>query len=402
MNKLDSYRNQKWVVAVSGGPDSMALLDMAFNSGINIVVLHVNYHKRDSALRDQRIVQDYCEKNNIQCYAYDSFELDGNFQDEARKFRYTKLKELVLRFDAKGVFVAHHKDDDLETLVFQIQRKSKVIYYGLAESTHIFGIRVDRPLLSYTKKDLMDYCHNHMISYGIDESNESLVYTRNRIRKQIDSLNSNEISELLKIKQEYNKIRDDFIQSHKELLNETCLSHNLYTSMLHNRHSFLLEWLRMQTDMRTISDKFVQELDRQLVYSKSVKLRLSSQYRIVKQYDLIQIIGEREDYRYQLDLYECLDSIIKLSYDKKDNYTKIVLSKDSFPIAITNLRACKNSLQSKVYTKLSRWFIKNKITIQEREMWPLVFSKQNELLYILDVGYEHGVSTDTIDCYMLK
>ena len=158
----------------------------------------------------------------------------------------------------------------------------------------------------------------------------------------------------------------------------------------------------MQTDMRTISDKFVQELDRQLVYSKSVKLRLSSQYRIVKQYDLIQIIGEREDYRYQLDLYECLDSIIKLSYDKKDNYTKIVLSKDSFPIAITNLRACKNSLQSKVYTKLSRWFIKNKITIQEREMWPLVFSKQNELLYILDVGYEHGVSTDTIDCYMLK
>ena len=45
---------------------------------------------------------------------------------------------------------------------------------------------------------------------------------------------------------------------------------------------------------------------------------------------------------------------------------------------------------------------KNKITIQEREMWPLVFSKQNELLYILDVGYEHGVSTDTIDCYMLK
>lgn len=91
-----------------------------------------------------------------------------------------------------------------------------------------------------------------------------------------------------------------------------------------------------------------------------------------------------------------------MSYEYQKGYRKIAIPKDAYPIQITNLRACKSRLQANIYTKLSRWFIKNKIPIQEREMWPLVFSKQNELLYILDVSYEHGVSTDTIECYMIK
>lgn len=402
MNYLSQYTNQRWVLAVSGGPDSMALLDMAFKSNVDIYVVHVNYHKRESAYRDQEIVRDYCRKNNIPCFIYDSPEMNGNFQDKARIYRYTKIKEVVKQVNALGVLVAHHKDDDLETLIFQIKRNSKVTYYGLSNSTHIFGIRVDRPLLNYTKEELIDYCHSHAIEYGIDESNQSLIYTRNKIRFELKQLNPNEIDELYKIKNEYNHKRDNFIQTYKELLNQTSISHNIYISLSHNRTWFLLEWLRYQTDMRVISDKFVYELDRQLEQAKSIKLRLSDQYRIIKQYDMIQIIEEMEDYNYQLDLYVPLEKRLKLSYEMKEGYTKVQISRDSFPIKIANLRSCKNSLQSNTYTKLSRWFIKNKIPIQEREMWPLVFNHQNELLYILDVGYEHGVSTDTIDCYMLK
>ncbi|MHB8097720.1 MAG: ATP-binding protein, partial [Erysipelotrichaceae bacterium] len=58
MNYLSQYTNQRWVLAVSGGPDSMALLDMAFKSNVDIYVVHVNYHKRESAYRDQEIVRD--------------------------------------------------------------------------------------------------------------------------------------------------------------------------------------------------------------------------------------------------------------------------------------------------------------------------------------------------------
>jgi len=402
MENLYRYRNQKWVIAVSGGPDSMALLDMAFKSNLDIYVLHVNYHKRESAYRDQVIVQDYCLENSIPYFVYDSPEFVGNFQDKARVFRYSKMKELIKEVGAVGALVAHHKDDDLETLIFQIKRNSKVIYYGLSYSTYIFGIRVDRPLLNFTKNELIEYCHSKSLLYGIDESNFSHVYTRNQIRTQIDKLKPNEIDELYRIKNEYNQKRDNFIQTYNELLNQTSISHNVYISLSHNRNWFLLEWLRYQTDMKVISDKFVCEIDRQLEQSKSVKLRLSKNYRLIKQYDWIQIIEEMEGYDYHLELNETLDQRVKLSYEMKHGYSKVQLPKDSFPITITNLRSCRSNLQSNIYTKLSRWFIKNKIPIQEREMWPLVFNYKNELIYILDVGYEHGVSTDTIDCYMLK
>jgi len=402
INSLDKYRNQTWVVSVSGGPDSMVLLDMAFKCELNIIVLHVNYHKRDSALRDEQIVENYCTSNHIKFLIHHAGEFSGNFQDEARVYRYAKIKEAIEDEKAIGVLVAHHKDDDLETLLFQITRKSKVNYYGLSESTHLFGIRVDRPLLAFTKEELLEYCHVYSIPYGIDESNMSLVYTRNKIRKVLSTLNENEKEELFKIKNEYNQERIKFVESYRDFLNQTSFSHKDYISLSHNRHSFLLEWLRKKSDLYPISDKFILELDRQLLVSKAIKLRLTKSCRIIKQYGMISIVKDKKDYQFYLEVYECLDKDVKLVYEKREAYTKVTLPMSGYPIKITNLRACKNQLQSNTYTKLSRWFIKNKITIQEREMWPLVFNNQNELLYILDVGYEHGVSTDTIECYMIK
>lgn len=401
-NSLSSYQNQTWIISVSGGPDSMALLDMAYKNDVKVVVLHVNYHKRDSALRDEMIVRNYCDKHNLKCYVYNANDFKGNFQDEARRFRYLKIKEVVQKENALGVLVAHHKDDDLETLLFQITRKSNVNYYGLSQSTKLFGIRVDRPLLEYTKDELLAYCHNNQIDYGIDESNMSLVYTRNKIRKVLSELSDNEKLELFKIKDEYNLTRSEFLNLYQLTLNQTSISHNDYISLSHNKHSFLLEWLRLHTNLYPISNKFVEELNRQLSESDTVKMRLNKEYRLIKQYGVITILKEMPDYMYVLKLYEPLDAQIKISYEIKNMYTKVVLSKVSFPITIKNLRSCKNQLQAYTYTKLSRWFIKNKIPVQDREMWPLVFNYQNELIYILDVGYEHGVSTDTIDCYMLK
>lgn len=401
-NSLSSYQNQTWIISVSGGPDSMALLDMAYKNDVKVAVLHVNYHKRDSALRDEMIVRNYCDKHNLKCYVYNANDFKGNFQDEARRFRYLKIKEVVQKENALGVLVAHHKDDDLETLLFQITRKSNVNYYGLSQSTKLFGMRVDRPLLEYTKDELLAYCHNNQIDYGIDESNMSLVYTRNKIRKVLSELSDNEKLELFKIKDEYNLTRSEFLNLYQLTLNQTSISHNDYISLSHNKHSFLLEWLRLHTNLYPISNKFVEELNRQLSESDTVKMRLNKEYRLIKQYGVITILKEMPDYMYVLKLYEPLDAQIKFSYEIKNMYTKVVLTKDSFPITIKNLRSCKNQLQAYTYTKLSRWFIKNKIPVQDREMWPLVFNCQNELIYILDVGYEHGVSTDTIDCYMLK
>ena len=80
------------LVAVSGGSDSLALLDILKNKNeYNLIAVHVNYNYRDSALRDETIVRNYCDKNNIKLYvkSLDSKnDKEGNFEDWARVIRY--------------------------------------------------------------------------------------------------------------------------------------------------------------------------------------------------------------------------------------------------------------------------------------------------------------------------
>ena len=75
-----------YLAAISGGADSMALLDMAYKAGLNIVAVHVNYQKRQSAWRDQKIVADYCLKHDIPLYVNYAASLNGKGQKEPLVF----------------------------------------------------------------------------------------------------------------------------------------------------------------------------------------------------------------------------------------------------------------------------------------------------------------------------
>ena len=88
-------KKKKVLIGCSGGPDSMALLDMSKDK-YDVYCAHVNYHKRKSANRDERIVKDYCLKNKIPFYSIDyKDKAGGNFQDKARVFRYGYFSKLI-------------------------------------------------------------------------------------------------------------------------------------------------------------------------------------------------------------------------------------------------------------------------------------------------------------------
>ena len=178
----------KWVVAVSGGADSMALLDMCRKAKLNIVVATVHYHQRQSADRDLIIVNEYCQKNAIPIYIKHFEEpLIGNFQNQARWYRYSFFKDVVKQSGCKGVLTAHHRDDVLETYLWQNQRGHRVKRYGIGKEVEIYGVKIVRPLLEKYKKDLVEYCVSNQVEYGEDESNYSNKYLRNRIRKQLST-----------------------------------------------------------------------------------------------------------------------------------------------------------------------------------------------------------------------
>ena len=211
---------EKWVIAVSGGPDSMALLDMMRIQGVECLVAHVNYNKRVTSLRDQNLIESYCKRYNLQLEILQNHyegKGSGNFQAYARTVRYDFFNELVVKFGAKGVMVGHHHDDDVETFLMQKISKRQSDYRGIEPITHRQGLLIVRPLLQQSKEDLIAYCRNHNLEYGHDETNDLDVYTRNRTRQDLARMDGESRKQL---EASFEQERLDHLKNRDALLKE--------------------------------------------------------------------------------------------------------------------------------------------------------------------------------------
>jgi tRNA(Ile)-lysidine synthase len=173
-----------YYVACSGGVDSMVLLSVLHQLGKTIHVLHVNYQLRGEASDlDQQVIEDYCNQHFIP-YSIHSVELSkelengGNLQDLARNVRYTFFKEKALEIHSK-IVLAHHADDQLELFLLNIARKSGVM--GLSCMLPEYG-RIIRPLLPFSKQEILEFAKKEGIVWREDASNQSNKYRRNSIR----------------------------------------------------------------------------------------------------------------------------------------------------------------------------------------------------------------------------
>lgn len=202
--------SKKYVIGVSGGPDSMCLLDK-YKSKI-IAVCHVNYHMRKSADRDELIVRNYCQKNNLNFFLKNCFFTDknkNNFQDWARKKRYDFMSEIARQFKCDTILIAHHLNDFIESALIQIQKQSKTLFLGINKFSFYKDIKIYRPLLHLPKKELIKYCKVKNIDYGIDESNFDLKYLRNKIRHEILRWNKSKFDNFYKKILDFNKKNND-------------------------------------------------------------------------------------------------------------------------------------------------------------------------------------------------
>lgn len=172
----------KSLVAVSGGPDSMALVSYLEENNVDYVVCHVNYKHRPTADRDEKIVRDWCTNHNRPIEVLYPTYTKGNFEAWAREVRYDFFKGMAKKWNAKDLFVGHHQGDLLETWFMQKERGNVVEHYGLRAENPWKELTIHRPLLSKTKKGLEEYCNTKGIEWGLDETNLSDDYTRNKIR----------------------------------------------------------------------------------------------------------------------------------------------------------------------------------------------------------------------------
>jgi tRNA(Ile)-lysidine synthase len=151
------YMNKKVVVGVSGGPDSMYLLYKLYKKNrVTPVVAHVNYNFREESVKETELVRNFCKQNNIELYVLEvteellkEYAQYNNKQQMARIIRYDFYKDVANKVKAKDIYLAHHKDDFIETAIMQEEKSKDLPFYGIDKVKTYEGFTIKRPLLKY-------------------------------------------------------------------------------------------------------------------------------------------------------------------------------------------------------------------------------------------------------------
>ena len=179
------------VLGVSGGPDSMTMLDIllkvkqANQISFDFVVAHVNHMIREEAKEDEAYVKNYCMKNNIQFYgkSIDVQKIANtnkiSTEEAGRNARYDFFDEVLQNINGNKIAIAHNKNDKVETMMMNALRGCGI--QGLKGIEPIRGKYI-RPLIECERKEIEDYCKENNIEPRIDKTNFENVYTRNKIR----------------------------------------------------------------------------------------------------------------------------------------------------------------------------------------------------------------------------
>lgn len=177
------------MVAVSGGPDSVALLDLLHKAGFRkITVAHVDHQIREKSGKDSAFVKKLCKQYGFSCVVKRvniprlAKQRKENLEAVARDERYHFFRELKKKHKAKYIVTAHQADDQVETVLFNMIRGCGLD--GISGMSEIDG-DLFRPLLKTTKQEILEYVKTQKLKFRTDRTNQDPAYRRNLLRLKI-------------------------------------------------------------------------------------------------------------------------------------------------------------------------------------------------------------------------
>ncbi|PJE65627.1 tRNA lysidine(34) synthetase TilS [Candidatus Saccharibacteria bacterium CG10_big_fil_rev_8_21_14_0_10_47_8] len=239
----------KYIVAVSGGVDSVVLLDLLRKKpGLELIVAHFNHGIRVDSAKDEILVASLAGRYKLKYEQGRGMLGEGASEATARVARYDFLHQVRQANNSDYIITAHHQDDLIETVALNMLRGTG--YRGL---TAIFNNpKVKRPLLNTPKTEIIRYAMSNKLRWSEDSTNKQDTYLRNYLRNQIlPRLSDKQRRELLKNIEKVAKTNNE--------LNTiiATLSHNVISGDLIDRHKFIMlppeianelvvYWLRQQ------------------------------------------------------------------------------------------------------------------------------------------------------------
>ncbi len=398
------------VVAVSGGPDSMALLtlvnEIKKNLDIGIICAHVNHNVREESAYEKKFVEEYCDQNHI-IFEYMKIENygDDNFHNEARTKRYHYFEQIVKKYNAHYLLTAHHADDLMETILMRLVRGSTLRgYSGFSKVVPMEGYQIIRPLIQVPKTDIYEYCKKNKIEFVQDKSNDKDIYTRNRFRKYVVPTLRKENPEVEKkfykfstLLLEYDHFIDDIVKEKmndiykQNVLNIEKFKKEKHIIQLKIIYSLLEQFY--QEDLMLLTDKHA-ELILNLINSDKPNLKIHLPNNVIakKAYDVFTLEKEREgekDYEIEMLHYANLPNghniqRIASTIENGNDICRLNSKEVKLPLYIRNRKEgdkmmVKGMIGSK---KIKEIFIENKITPEEREVWPVVVDAMERIVWL--------------------
>lgn len=234
----------KIVLGVSGGPDSICMLDILYKlSNENLIdfklyVAHINHGLRENANIDEMFVQNFCNDINIKCFIkHADIKQEAEIQkkgleETGRIIRYEFFNEIMKKVGANKIAIAHNNNDNAETMIMNLLRGTGT--RGLIGIEKISG-RYIRPLIDFKREEIEEYLKLNNIQSRHDESNDENIYTRNKIRNIVipyikKEFNPN-IIDTMKRLSEIVREEENYLKMQTEITyNQICLHENNVTT----------------------------------------------------------------------------------------------------------------------------------------------------------------------------
>ena len=412
MIKIDFEKlniNGPVVVGVSTGIDSMALLHYLINNyNDKIICAHINHNVRNESKIEEEFLKQYCDTNNIifESMTIDSYT-ENNFENEARKKRYTFYEEILSKYNSKKLLLAHHADDLIETILMKIIRGSNILgYAGIKKISNLTNYCIVRPLLDYTKDEITNYVIENNIKYYEDKSNLDTNYTRNRFRHNIIPLLKNEDKKVHNKFIKYSNLLleyNDYVNYEiDKQLKEVYKNNKLNLILFNKMHPFLKKNIiyhilnnLYDNKENIVKEEHVNNIMKLINNNKpNLTLSLPKGIFIIKEYDLMYFkknISYRVNYKIKLDKDISIENhkinIVEESDTDGNDICRLNSNNIKLPLYIRNKKegdyiSLKGTNGRK---KIKDIFIEAKLPKQKRDYYPILVDSNDNILWIPNI-----------------
>ncbi len=415
------------VIGVSGGVDSLMLLYflqvLAKDNDWQLIVAHVNHMFREASETEYRFVKEICGELGV---TFEGAQIDvpaeitltnENPQLVARNLRYKFYTEVMQKFQADKLALAHHLDDQAETILMHLTRgAASPEKIGIPFSRGFATGQVVRPFLSVTKQEIITYCEEHGYSYFEDESNAKSYYTRNRVRHKILPLIKEENQQALSHFAEfYQMVHEDnafLAQLAKEHFKKIAIEaagnryvinlddvSNLVEPLQRRVLTLILEYLcsKRAFTHSNVHIKMIQTLVTAI--EPSAILQLQKNFYVIKSFGEL-IFRFEQPTTWQYDSTIPIEGIVQLPngdyiearlvkeieepIPTESRLNTVCIPTKLFPLRVRNKHNGDRILLTNLgRKKVKKLFLEKQIPIELRESWPIVTTQRKELTEIL-------------------